>query len=442
VTTLDESAAVRRLFDRLGFGPRPGELADAVSAGFEATAKTLLNPTSASADPGVAETPEPDLGPEVVRPPAAQGDTAARRQATAAIGTQETTLAGWWLDRMVAVRSPLVERMTWFWHGHFATSEQKVRGPRLMQRQNDTLRTQGTGSFTTLARSLVVDPAMLVWLDGQRNTAKAPNENLARESMELFLLGIGHYTEDDVRAAARALTGWTVDRNTITSRFVPRRHDSGAVTVLGSTAALDAGSFVDLVLSQPDSARFVAGRVWFRLVSPTPPPDAVVTRLTAAYGEDRDVLALLRAVVAEPSFLDSTQTTVKQPVEWLVGLMRALGVRRPEGKAAAKTLLTGLGGMGQVPFEPPSVGGWPADVAWLTTSADLARLHLARAVAGWADLSSVRAVSAAARPDAVGALFGVGPWTPRTRSALAKVADNPAQVVAVAACAPEYVVSL
>ncbi|HEY3611517.1 MAG TPA: DUF1800 domain-containing protein [Pseudonocardiaceae bacterium] len=425
MATLDESAAVRRLHDRLGFGPRPGDL----TAGFTATANALLNPTPDTAPP-------PNLGAPVARPGA---DATARKQAAQALAQQELTLAGWWLDRMASTTAPLTERLTWFWHGHFATSEQKVRSPQLMLRQNETFRQQGIGDFTTLARSLIVDPAMLLWLDGQQNTVRAPNENLARESMELFLLGIGHYTEDDVRAAARALTGWTVNRITGTAQLVPRRHDTGTKTILGVSQNFDADSFVDLVLSQPASPRFVAGRLWFRLVSATPPPSDVLDRLVAGYGATRSIHGLLTALVAEPSFLDSAQTLVKQPVEWLVGLLRAVGLRPDQ--LPAKAMLAGLRALGQVPFEPPNVGGWPADTAWLTTSAALTRLHLAQAVAAKADVTTITNASTATRAEAVRRLLGVDAWTARTSAALAKVTDNPRALLAIAACAPEFVVS-
>jgi uncharacterized protein (DUF1800 family) len=432
VPTLDEPAAVRRLTDRLGFGPRQGDPA----AGFTATAAALLNPAA-----NAPSTPEPDLGPEVLRPGKAL-DATARKQAAQAIAKQELTLVTWWLDRMVATATPLIERMTWFWHGHFATSEQKVRGPRLMQRQNDTFRQHGTGDFGVLARAMIVDPAMMVWLDAPANSVRAPNENLAREAMELFLLGIGHYTEDDVRSAARALTGWTVNRDAIAGQFVPRRHDNTAKTILNTTQNYDAMSFVDLVLSQPASPRFIAGRIWFRLVSATPPAADVLDRLVAAYGANRDIHALLVALVAEPAFIDGANSLVKQPVEWLVGLLRAVGVRPSSLPAnVTRLVLAGLAGLGQVPFSPPNVGGWPADAAWLTTSAALTRLHLAQIVASTADVSAITKVSAQSRPEAVRAVLGVESWTDRTTAALAKVADDPHQVLAIAACAPEYVVS-
>jgi uncharacterized protein (DUF1800 family) len=438
VTPLDDRAVVGRLLDRFGFGAAPGERDAAVAHGFDATLAGLLD--SGVADPGSDATPPPDLGPAPV-PPAKQ-DKVAAQQFAAALRQQESVLLGWWLDRMVAARVPVRERLTWFWHGHFATSEQKVRDPGLMLRQNETFRTLGPGSFTALAQALAVDPAMLVWLDGQQNKAGSANENLAREFMELFTLGVGHYSEADVREAARALTGWTVDKQSASARPVARRHDNGTKTILGSTADFDNRSFVDLVLARPESPRFVVGRLWFRLVSPAPPAADTVDRLVAAYGAGRDISAVLRAIAAEPAFRDSATTLVKQPVEWLAGLLRALGLRPSTLPAQSHTqLVNGLRGMGQLPFLPPSVGGWPAGPAWLTTSAGVSRLALAQLIAQHADLQRLSGVSAAARPDAVAGVLGVGAWTPRTKSALSTVEDDPKQLLAVAACAPEYVVS-
>jgi uncharacterized protein (DUF1800 family) len=426
------------LLDRFGFGPRPGDVDAAAAHGFDATLAALLDPP---VDAGAAATPAPDLGPE---PPRVSPKDKAGRQALAReLRRQETQLTLWWLDRMVAADAPLAERLTWFWHGHFATSDQKVRSPRLMQKQNNTLRSLGTGDFGTLAKAVMVDPAMLLWLDAQQNKTGAANENLARESMELFMLGIGHYTETDVREAARALTGWVVDRATGTARLAPRRHDDGAKTVLGTTGDLDVDSFVDVVLAQANSPRHVVGRLWSRLVCGTPPAPDVIDRLVAAYGPHRDISATLTAIAREPLFTDGSQTLVKQPVEWVVGLMRALGVRPSRLPATVSAaLLAGLRDLGQVPFLPPNVGGWPADAAWLTTSAGLARLRLAQLLVTHADLSVVSHASTANRSEAAGALLSVDAWSARTKTALDQLADSPDQLVAMAACAPEYVVSL
>ncbi|MFJ1759193.1 DUF1800 family protein [Amycolatopsis sp. NPDC088138] len=434
MVVLSERAAVRRLHDRLGFGPRPGDL----DRGFAETRDRLLG---TGADAGAAATPMPTPGAPPERPKKAdKQNKAAKQQANKQLQAQSTQAALWWLDRMVAADLPSVERLTWFWHGHFATSEQKVRSPELMLAQNWTQREHALGSFTDLARAMVVDPALLLWLDGNSNKAGKPNENLAREFMELFTLGVGHYTEDDVREAARALTGWTAQRDTTTAKLVPKRRDDGEKHILGATGDFAAQSFVDLVLGRPDSARFVVGRLWFRLVSAEPPAADVLNRLVAAYGSRRDVRAVLRAITAEPAFRDSATSLVKQPVEWLAGLLRAFGVRPGSLDEQARTqLLAGLRGLGQVPFLPPSVGGWAAGGAWLTTSAGVARLHLAQLVAGHADLGTV--AKASDKTTAIGELLGVDAWSGRTKAALAGVAGDVRQLSTVAACAPEYVVS-
>jgi uncharacterized protein (DUF1800 family) len=415
-----ERAAVRRLVERFGFGPRPGELDALTGQGFDKTAGQLLSIVD---DKGAA-------------PPSLEGDPKKDRDV---LRSQQNALTIWWLDRMVASESTLLERVTWFWHGHFATSVQKVRSARLMLTQNETLRRNGLGDFANLAKAMAVDPAMLIWLDGQKNTAKAANENLARELMELFTLGVGQYSEQDVREAARALTGWKVNRDTGTATVAPKQHDERDKTVLGHTANLDAPTLVDILMAQPASPKFLAQRLWLRLVGSAPPDDAALGRLTAAYGANRDIRALLKAIAAEPAFRDEASTLVKQPVDWAVGLMRALKIRPSALPDADRNkLLAGLRGMGQVPFLPPSVGGWPSGTAWLTTSAGLSRLQLARLLAGRAELTSISGDDSVT---AVGHLLGVDGWSDRTRNALSGVAHAPDQLVAVAATAPEYVVS-
>ncbi|HTI24048.1 MAG TPA: DUF1800 domain-containing protein [Kutzneria sp.] len=420
---IDDKAATRRLLDRFGFGPRPGELESLSQQGFAAACEQVL----AQRPDG---TPLPDLGAE---PPQAgkKASTAERKQRQKTLRSQQTAAAQWWLDRMAGTASALPERLTWFWHGHFATSVQKVHSARLMLHQNQTLRGLGGGDFGALAKAMIVDPAMLLWLDGQQNKVGAANENLAREFMELFTLGVGHYSETDVREAARALTGWLVNRDAMTAELVAKRHDSGSKTVLGITGDLDAGGFVDIVLNRPDSPRFVASRLWFRLVSATPPSADALGRLVAGYGPQRSIGGLLRAVLAEPAFRDPATTLVKQPVEWAVGLMRALAVQ--PSKLPVTQLEAGLRGLGQVPFEPPSVGGWPAAQSWLTTSAGLARLHLAQLIAAHADVSHITSTAAA------GQALGVDTWSQRSTAALADLKG--AELVAMAACTPEYVVS-
>ncbi len=437
---LSEAESVRRLADRFGFGAGGDGLAALQQRGYDSAVEALLSPDGT--DGGVQATPAPRL--EIPARPAGgkEADRADRKEFRRQLKAQQLTLTAWWLDRMVQADQPLRERLTWFWHGHFATSVQKVRLAPLMLRQNQTLRSAAVGSFTDLARALIVDPAMLIWLDGNDNTAKAPNENLGREFMELFALGHGHYSETDVKEAARSLTGWKVNRQTGQAMLRAKQHDDGDKTVLGQTGALGAEDLVAVLLDQPASAEFVIGRLWFRLVSVAGPGVATTEKLLAAYGSRGDIVATLRAVSVAPEFRDPGTSMVKQPVEWLVGTARALGLTPSElPDKARRRLLVGLRGMGQVPFRPPSVGGWPAGAGWLTTASTAARLATARVLAAEADLSTIRQASTKSRTEAVRRLLGVDAFTARTADAISQVAARPADAVALAAVSPEYVVS-
>lgn len=427
--------AVRRLLQRVGLGPRRGELDAAASAGFDSTVATLTGP--AGPDVGATATPPPSFPAPSARP--GRNDVAARRAQLQQEQVQARQLVVWWLDRMAAVDAPYPERLTWFWHGHFATSVQKVRYASLMYGQNATQRRLGAGDFRALAQAMVVDPAMLVWLDGGGNTVGKPNENLAREFMELFTLGVGDYTEDDVRQAARALTGWQVDVVADTSSLNPRRHDNGPETVLGSTFAYDSTSLVNMLLTRPASPTFIAGRIWTRFVSDTPPDPATLDALVAAYGPGHDVTALIRAAVTSPAFRSPASVLVRQPVEWLVAALRAL--RLPASKLPPAALHGGLTGLGQVPFDPPDVGGWPAGTPWLTTAAALTRIKLAQVLATKGDITPVTDTAPSGRVEATAALLGLPGFTARTASALAPLAGQPAQLVAAALASPENCVS-
>ena len=440
---LSEPAAVRRLVDRLGFSAGGGALAAMQQRGFSATVDALLRPSGA--DAGVAATPAPDvpLLPRPVKTAAGTLDRPAIKAWRKQLRAQQDALTIWWLDRMVAAAQPTRERLTWFWHGHFATGVQKVKYAGLMLGQNDTMRRLGLGDFGPLAHAMVVDPAMLIWLDGNNNTAKAPNENLAREFMELFSLGHGNYSETDVKEAARALTGWKINRQNGEVMLRPGLHDDGSKTLLGTTADLGAQDFVDVVLGQPASAEFVVGRLWARLVSTeTPPPRDVKETLLDAYGPGRSVTAVLTAMMNSAPFRAAGTSLVKQPVEWLVGLCRALGVRPSQlSELQQKRLVGGLRGMGQVPFRPPSVGGWPAAGGWLTTASALARMNTARLLVAASGLVELEKSSAKTRAEDVRRLLGVDRFSTRTTNAIEQVADRAPAAVAIGAASPEYTVS-
>lgn len=439
MSVIDDHARMTRLLKRTGFTATPAQVSAGLAAGFPATVSAILRPTGG--DPGAAATPLPSLAAPPAKP--GKGDAAAKKQYRKQLQQQTRQVTLWWLDRMVAAQQPWVEKRTLLWHGHWATSVTKVKSPAAMLAQNDTERKLGGGDFGGFARAMVVDPALMVWLDAQVNTKKAPNENLGRELMELFTLGVGHYTENDVRQAAQALTGWRVSRAaTPAASFVPARHADGTQTILGVTQAFGADSLVNLLVSQPNSPRYLATRMWGWLVAPTPPSPASLDRIVAAYGAKHDLTAMFEAMLTDPAFADGASVLVRQPIEYVVGMLRDLNLRPSTlDKKTQAAVGTGLTGLGQVPFQPPSVGGWPVGAAWLTTSAARARLALAEALVRVADLGALRGAAASARPDLLAGQLGVGAWTPRTRSVLTGAANDPVELTVLALNAPEYVTS-
>jgi uncharacterized protein (DUF1800 family) len=427
---MTDRRVVASVLRRVTFGPTAAEVDAAAAAGPAATVERLLRP---AAPPAL-----PDLGPDpfAALPPHAGRD--ARRQARAVAREQIATATWWWLGRMYA--GGAAEKLAFFWHGHWATSVQKVRSAHLMLGQQQTFRRYGHDDTAPLVRAMLRDPALILWLDGQRNTARAPNENLARELMELFTLGAGSYTEDDVKAAARALTGWRVDRAAGTARFLPRRHDGSPVTLLGRTGPADADTLADLLVRHPAHVPFLARRIWARYGADDAIPPATAQRMTAA---GHDVTAMLTALCTDPALPDSAGHLVKQPVEWMAGALRQLGA--DPGRLAAghrRIVLGGLRALGQVPFRPPSVGGWPAGPAWLTTGSAQARLRLGQALAalGPAAVDELAQSPRADRIGTLGRLLVVDGWTGRTRAVLAGATGEPRRLLALGLASPEYAV--
>jgi len=429
--------ATARMLRRAGFGVTGPEVDAVVSQDWPSHVDAMLS-ANPDADPGAIATPVPAL--DVPRAPGKGATPAARNQYNQQLSEQQRVLSDWWVRRMVSVGQPVHEKLTLLWHNHFATSAQKVRVAAHMAAQNQKLRTLSLGDFRTLAYAMLTDAATLRWLDGLSNTAKAPNENLAREFMELFALGHGNgYTENDVRNGARALTGWVIGADGQTSVF-PKRHDAGAKTLFGATRNFDAAGFADAVLAQPKSAEYVAGRLWQQLASDEPPSQQALDRLVAAYGPGRNLRALTRAILTDSEFTGGRAAVVNTPIEWLVGVMRALRVPIDE-PAQRKLADATLRALGQRPFYPPSVGGWPHGQVWLSTASAGARLRAATRLARDGDLSSIEGSSPGDRIDAVGYLIGVGAWSARTARALQPLVRQPAQLVAAAVNTPEYLTS-
>ncbi|WP_018132229.1 DUF1800 domain-containing protein [Effusibacillus pohliae] len=288
-------------------------------------------------------------------------------------------LQRWWLGTMLHSPNPLQEKMTLFWHGHFTSAIYKVKDGRLMARQNQLLRQYALGNFRELAYRISIDPAMLVWLDNQSNVKKSPNENYAREFLELFTLGIGHYTETDVKEAARAFTGWKLDKKTGQVTFQSQQHDNGSKTILGKTGKFGLRETVDLVMEHPACARFIARKLWSFFAYPNP-ADEVITPVADAFARSGfEISAALRAIFNSGEFYSDRayRSIVKNPAEYVVGILALL----PQaGQKSEKIVLQAMSAMGQELFNPPNVAGWPDGPAWLNTSMLLARCNFVEAV--------------------------------------------------------------
>ena len=426
-----------RVLRRAGFGVT-GQQVDAVAAQDWSRYVDAALAADPDADPGAVATPMPTL--PTLRGPGKGASVADRKEFNQQIFGQMTELSQWWLRRMTAVQQPIHEKLTLLWHNHFATSAEKVRVAAHMAAQNQKLRSLSLGDFHKLAYAMLTDAAMLRWLDAQTNTAKAPNENLAREFMELFTLGHGDgYTEDDVREGARALTGWVI-RPGGEPTMVPKRHDHTAKTIFGVTRNFDAEGFCGLVLAQPKSPQYVAGRLWQQLASDTPPSPQALDRLVTAYGPGRNLGALTRAILTDDEFIGSRAAIVNTPVEWLVGVIRTLRVP-VDTPARLKMADAALKSLGQRPFYPPDVGGWPHGRVWMSTASADVRMRAASQMARNGDLSTVEDTGAGDRIDAVGYLIGVGAWSDRTVTALQPLVRTPVQLVAAAVNTPEYLTS-
>ena len=422
-----------RLFQRFGFGPRPGEFATALKQGVTGARTGLLNPPAI--DGGLSTIPDPILTDLGDFPPVG---SAARVDFNTQMKAQRQRLMLWWLDRMALADNAFVEKMTWFWHGHWATSIGKVEYALPMYMQNQTLRTHALGNFAEQARTMIVDGALQYWLDGGANTVKAPNENLAREFMELFTLGVDRYLEIDVQSVARALTGYRVTRSNGSVTFIAKNHDSSTLNILGTSATFTAAQVSDLVTARDDCTAFIADRIWFRFISSTAPrPDS--NPIQSAF-QGRDISLAINALATSGVMSDPQYSIVKSPVEWFIGLCRALKVT-PSQLPKPEQVLNSLDRLGQVPFVPPNVGGWPAGEAWLTAASAQYRLQLCQYLLAHGDISPIASLPTAVRFAAVGDLLGVAEWSLRTERALRDVVNDPTRLILLAASSPEYIVS-
>ncbi len=364
-------AAAAHLLNRAGFGGPPSEIQALHRLGQEGAIARLVDgkglATELPLNPPAWAHPDPDRvakfrklqgASEEERRRMRQDEQKQQRQ-------QVEELRAWWLGRMVASPRPLEEKLVLFWHGHFATSAQKVRSAWLMYRQLDLFRKAGMGRWPDLLLGVTRDPAMLLWLDQAQSRREHPNENYAREVMELFALGEGHYTEKDILETARALTGLGLNRETQEPEWRPRQHDPGSKTVLGRTGPMGPDEVIPHIARQPQSARFVIGRLWRFFADETASAD--VTRgLVAEWDRSGgEIRSLLRSMFRSEAFYapEVVRTQIKSPVQWLVCALRELERPLPPGP-----MVTGaLRELGQDLLAPPNVKGWDGGVAWINT---------------------------------------------------------------------------
>ena len=422
-----------RLFDRFGFGPRPGEYAQALKDGVSATRLRLTT------IPDSATTPSPVIEPEIIdlgRYPAANSPEVV--SFAIALRAQTQAMGLWWLDLMALSNHGLTERMVWFWHGHWATSIEKLNFPLPMFKQNKVFRTHALGDFNAMTKAMLNDGALQFWLDGQDNTVKAPNENLGRELMELFVLGVNRYTEDDVKAISRVLTGYQVVRSNGTVTIKQNRRDTNPVTLLGKTGVFTGDTLSDFLVARDDCATFISERLWYRFISSTEvmPTDFSAKKAFAG----RNITAAVQAMASDSAMRDPKNALVKSPVEWFISACRALELTPSQLQTTAQ--LNGyLDKLGQVPFRPPNVGGWPAGAAWLSSATSQYRLAFAFWLVKQSGLTALTQIPRELRVLSSADWLGVPEWSSRTQSALRSALDDPVQFTLLALCSPEYIVS-
>ena len=280
----------------------------------------------------------------------------------------------WWLERMLEASTPaaqIQERMTLFWHNHFVSSIEKVKIMSVMLEQNQLLRRHALGNFGQMLHEVSKSPAMVVYLDGASNRRGSPNENFAREVMELFTLGEGHYSEADVKEAARAFTGWSVEPATGEFRWRPRQHDDGEKNIFGRRGQFDGDAVLDLLLQRPETAQFVTRKLWREFVSPTP-DEAEVKRIATRFRESGyEIRVVMRELLLSNAFWaeENRMVLIKSPVDLVVGTVRSLDVELPDTRALALLLRN----LGQDLLAPPNVRGWPGGEYWINSSSLLMR---------------------------------------------------------------------
>lgn len=358
----------RFFLTRVGFAPDSAELAQYVGLTREQAVDKVL--ASAGTE---AVTPLPDwvLEPIPTRETRNAWTDDQRRDAQRLRALRYELLRAWWVREMLVTPSPLTERMTLFWHNHFTSGQDKVPYPQQMALQNMVLRRNALGHFGELLHDVAKDPAMLQYLDGASNRKGKPNENFAREVMELFTLGEGRYSQRDVSEAARAYTGWSLDPDTQAFVWRANQHDDGEKTVLGETGRFDGDQVLDILLARADTATFVTTKLWREFISDTPEPSSLAPIAARFRASHYDIKVALRGMFLSDAFWDDDKrgVLVKSPVEFVVGTLRAFDI----GYGSTAPFALQIRAFGENLFYPPNVKGWPGGTTWINSSTLLAR---------------------------------------------------------------------
>jgi len=371
------------LLNRAGFGGTPDEIKAFCMLGFDRAVQSVLDgPDDSAQFPKPAwAVPRNQVEMRQTMMLMTDADRKAMQQDLQKQYRQnDMDLINWWLGRMRYSPNPYREKMTLFWHGHFATSVMKVHESYLMWMQNETLRQHAFGNFGLMVKAISRDPAMLIWLDTRESRKDHPNENFARELMELFTLGIGNYTEADVQEAARAFTGYRLDPVDESFRYAPMQHDTGEKHFLGESGSFSGDDVIDIILRQPSCSRFIARKLWEYYAYQDPSPALVNALAWNFQMSGYEIRPLMNTILRSAEFYspDAVRTQIKSPVQWVIETSKVLetAMDRPQ------VTVNALRQLGQLPFAPPNVKGWDGGRSWITTSTLLFRYNMANFAVG------------------------------------------------------------
>ena len=371
-------ALMAHLMRRAGFGARREELEAYVAQGYEATVEALLYP----GDDGYLDK-----------------DIIDRYYIDIDDSRQADSTNAWWLYRMINTRHPLEEKMALFWHGLFATAYEKIENGRAVHSQIEMFRQHSLGNLRTLLLALSQDPAMIIWLDNNTNHKDAPNENYGRELLELFSMGVGNYSEEDVKECARAFTGWTI------ANFIPRYpwgafplafeyrpedHDDSEKTFLGERGRFNGEDIIDIVVRQPATGRFIAAKLYHFFVSDNPAPEEAIDTLAEAYfRSDGDIREVMRELLLSDFFKEARFAKVKAPIELVAGVLRLVRDFQEPKPGLVETVWESKY-MGQELLNPPTVEGWHTGKEWIDSGSLVNRVNFAADQVGNLDHPGIR----------------------------------------------------